>query len=384
VARKLGIYVAPILLVLIMVPARAALAAARSPAARVCTSWVQMSSRNNSSGDNDLNGVAAISSANVWAVGEYFVGVNTETLVEHWNGTTWKIVSSPNLGTGDQLESVYAVSSTNVWAAGSYYNGTAGRTLIEHWNGKSWKVVPSPNIGAGSNELTSVRGTSGKDIWAAGDAVTSYPVTRTVLLHWNGKRWAVTHSPSQPKVLNLLGAVRPQSRTDAWAVGQYVHGSPLRTLILHWSKGHWRIVPSPNGGTSTNELAGVLPTSAASAWAAGWYFNGKVDRTLMLHWNGKHWRKTFSPNAGSGSNDLAAIGATSARNIYAVGVDLTGTGSKVLILHWNGSHWRVMAGRNPGTNNRLEAVFAQSPGSIWAVGSYSKSGTNRTLIEHCR
>ena len=100
-----------------------------------------MTTRNAGTGDNDLYGVAAISAGNVWAVGEYFVGVNTRTLIEHWNGKSWKIVPSPNLGTVIRSTRVYAVSAANVWAAGSYYNGTAGRTLIEHWNGKSWKVV---------------------------------------------------------------------------------------------------------------------------------------------------------------------------------------------------------------------------------------------------
>jgi hypothetical protein len=381
-------FLAPVVLALALVPGPAAVAAPRpasdGTATPACTSWVQMTSRNPGTVDDSLYAVTALSSRNVWAVGEYFVGVNTQTLIEHWNGKAWKVVPSPNKGTGDGLNSVYAVSPTNIWAAGSYFS-TTGRTLIEHWNGKAWKIVASPNIGLGSNELTAVRGASARDIWAVGDAVTSYPVTKTVILHWNGRRWQLVSSPSVPKQPNFLTAVRPLSASQAWAVGRYVSGNgPSRTLTLLWSKGHWRIVASANGpGTSYNDLRGVFVSSATSAWAVGDYSIGAVDNTLILHWNGRRWQKVFSPN--TGSDELSAIGATSAANIYAVGTAFGTSSSTALVLHWNGSHWRAVHAHSLSTaGNSLTAVFALSPASIWAVGVAEQSSHERTLIEHCR
>jgi hypothetical protein len=367
VTRKLRLVVAPVVLVLALVPGSAALAAGASATApAVCASWVTMSSRNPGSGDNNLNAVAAVSATSVWAVGDYFVGATTKTLVEHWNGKTWKVVRSPNKGTDDTLHSVYVVSPTNIWAVGSYFT-TAGRTLIEHWNGKTWKVVFSQDVGPGANELTAVRGTSGHDIWAVGNATTSYPLSDTVILHWNGRRWQLVPSPNVANRPNFLRAVRPVSRTEAWAVGRYdPKGGGSLPLVLHLTKGHWHIVSSP-GGT-------------------GDYYNGTADRTLILHWNGHKWLKSASPNVGTDSDDLNAVGATSAGNIYAVGADYRNTSSHVLIEHWNGTHWRVLAGRNPGAGyNIFNAVFALSARSIWAVGTTaSKAGQNRTLIEQCR
>jgi len=387
-ARKSGIVLAPVLLALALVPGSAALAATTAPAApAACTSWVTMSSRNPSAGDNNLYAVAAASASNVWAVGEYFVGVDTRTLIEHWDGRTWKTISSPNKGSDAELKSVYVVSATNVWAVGDYYNGTAGRTLVEHWNGTSWKIVFSPNVGAGSNGLTAVRGTSGHDIWAVGDAVTSYPIAKTVILHWNGRSWKRVTSPNVANRPNFLAAVRPVSATNVWAVGRYVpSGGGSKTLTLHLTHGHWRIVSSPNGSPGSSTLNGVLGTSVASAWAAGEYYNGSTDRTLLLHWNGRKWLKTASPNVGGDEDDLYAIGGTSAANIYAVGADYRATGSHVLIEHWNGSHWRVLAGRNPNQGyNVFNSVFALSARSIWAVGiTATTTGHNHTLIEHCR
>src|SRR5215475_5109475 len=113
--RRLGTLLAPILLALLFTPVPGALAAARRAAPAVC-SWVQMASRNNGATANELNSVAALSASNVWSVGEYFAGSNaTKTLIEHWNGKTWKIVRSPNAGTGDSLFAVYAISPANLW-----------------------------------------------------------------------------------------------------------------------------------------------------------------------------------------------------------------------------------------------------------------------------
>jgi len=348
-----------------------------------------MISRNAGTGDNSLNGVTAVSAADVWAVGGYESGTTTKTLTQHWNGKSWKVVRSPDKGTEASLNSVYAVSSANVWAAGSYSNGSTSRTLVEHWNGRSWKIVWTPNVGAGSNRLMSVRGTSGHDIWAVGDASISSTISRTVILHWTGRRWQLSPSPSLAGATNRLQAVRPRSPGEAWAVGDSQSGSGgAKTLVLHWSKGRWRLVASPTvAGPGSNTLNGVLATSATSAWAVGDYYNGTEDRTLFLRWDGRHWRRSYSPITGPhDSDDVNALGATSAANIYAVGVRYRNMIGTVLIVHWNGSHWQVLQGRNPGNSyNAFTAVFALSARSVWAVGiSDSNGGHSRTLIEHCR
>jgi hypothetical protein len=359
-----------------------AVAVSTGAGSAACTAWATMTSRNPGPVDNNLYGVTALSASNVWAVGEYFAGVDTKTLIEHWNGKNWKVIQSPNKGTDDVLNSVYAVSPANVWAAGSY----SDRTLIEHWNGTTWKIVASPNLGLGSNGLTAIRGTSARDIWAVGDAVTSYPIAKTVILHWSGRRWQLVSSPSIAKRPNFLQAVRPLSATEAWAVGHYVSASGAsKTLTLLLSKGHWRIVASPNGpGTGGSDLRGVLVTSTASSWAVGSYEDGPVDKTFILHWNGRRWQKAVSPDVGKDSDALYAIGATSAANMYAVGTDYSTT-SRALVLHWNGSHWRIVQARSLSTaGDGLNAVFALSPASIWAVGLAEPGSQERTLIERCR
>lgn len=61
-------------------------------------------------------------------------------------------------------------------AVGSYLNSGSNpiQTLTEHWNGTAWGLVSSPNAGSGDNLFNSVTGVQGTDdAWAVGD--TFYP-----------------------------------------------------------------------------------------------------------------------------------------------------------------------------------------------------------------
>jgi hypothetical protein len=104
-------------------------------------------------------------------VGFYRASPQWSTLIEHWNGTAWSIVASPNQGTiQDNLYAVGVVSANDVWAVGQYYNGSVQQTLVEHWNGTTWSVVPSPNQPTTyCDYLNAVGGVSANDVWAVGE-----------------------------------------------------------------------------------------------------------------------------------------------------------------------------------------------------------------------
>src|SRR5947209_4778701 len=74
---------------------------------------------------------------------------------------TWNIVTSPNVDPSDNvLRGVATVSASNVWAVGDSLDASGANplfhTLIEHWNGTSWSVVASPNVGSSENHLKGV------------------------------------------------------------------------------------------------------------------------------------------------------------------------------------------------------------------------------------
>jgi hypothetical protein len=146
------------------------------------------------SGENYLTAVTATSPASAWAVGEYFIrgGTADRTLILRWDGTAWKRVASPNPGTADNfLNGLAATSGTNAWAVGEYNNFitrvrfSPHRTFAAHWNGTAWRQVTSPNPGGSANDISlrGVAATSARNAWAVGDSTADGTAYRTVTLH---------------------------------------------------------------------------------------------------------------------------------------------------------------------------------------------------------
>ena len=129
----------------------------------------------NATTSNLLTGVTAVAANDVWAVGYTITtdGSNQpdRTLIEHWNGTSWSIVASPTVASNDTLTGVAARSATDIWAVGFRQDRSGAipinRTLTEHWNGSAWSVVASPNVGSNDNLLNAVAAVPG-DVWAVG------------------------------------------------------------------------------------------------------------------------------------------------------------------------------------------------------------------------
>jgi hypothetical protein len=249
-----------------------------------------------------LNGVAALAANNVWAVGyqqrSTTSGNTTRTLIEHWNGASWSVVPSPNASgveMFDQLSSVTAVAPNDVWAVGFYAPPSGppcgvnpAYTLIEHWNGTSWQIVSSPNVHPGTdvNQLlgvTNVLGSGGDDLWAVGsDAPPNFcvqpPQSYTLIEHWNGTSWQVVSSanvhPGQEE--NFLESVAAVGPNDVWAVGSWgslQSAMPLlpQTLIEHWNGASWSVTSSPDvqPNMDSNVLSGVAAVAPNDVWAVG-------------------------------------------------------------------------------------------------------------------
>jgi hypothetical protein len=355
--------------------------------ASACVAWTGVQPPNpGGSNGSGLIGVAVLSSCNAWAVGVYNNGSMEKTLIVHWNGSTWKQVPSPNPGgpDGSILTGVAATSATNVWAVGQYNNGSMDQTLIEHWNGTAWKQVPSPNPG-GFPHLTGVAATSARNAWAVGDYNNLHGVQATLIEHWNGTAWRQVASPNQGSAENFLQGVAATSARNAWAVGAYQSGTAWRTLTLHWNGTAWRHVASPNPGLPAHFriLEAVTALSASNAWAVGRYHSGGTDKSMIEHWNGTAWKQVPNPNPGG---HLSGVSATSSSNAWAVGFYGSSTGLRTLIEHWNGTAWKRVPSPNPGSSeNQLLSVAATSATNIWAVGDYDNGpGTpGETLALHC-
>jgi hypothetical protein len=321
--------------------------AARASAA-TCESWGGQPP-DVGSGDNQLQDVAATSACNALAVGYYNNGTAFQTLILHWSGKAWRVQQSKDPGGSsedNELSGVAATSSNNAWAVGSYSNGTADQTLIEHWNGKTWKVQPSLNPGgpANPNDLSGVAATSSTNAWAVGSYFNG-TATQTLIEHWNGKKWSVQPSPSPsgacavPRLLAIrartigLSSVAATSSSNAWAVGIRCGRAAIHALIEHWNGKAWKVQPSPNADPTSaqNALSDVAASSSTNAWAVGSYGARLADPPVVERWNGKVWK--IQPSSNFPNGVLFGVAAISSGDAWAVGSWNNGTNLQNLILH---------------------------------------------------
>ena len=345
--------------------------------------WTVVASPNASAGNNQLNAVASIAASDVWAVGSADNAAgNAQPLAEHWDGTSWSIVATPAVVTGN-LSAVAAISTNDVWAGGGFLLSSRGNTAqFEHWNGRKWTVAKSPATTATINGMAA---TSSNDVWAVGDIVsTSTGAAQTFIEHFDGKRWAVVPSPDASTQSNLLDGVTAISATDAWAVGDFLNASGVfQTLTEHWDGTSWSIVTSPAGPGLQNGLLGATAVSSSDVWAVGDSGSG----TLIEQWDGTSWTVVPSPSpAGTLANPLFGVAAVSATDIWAVGQSQNGTSGipSTLIEHWDGTSWSIVASPSPGSAATLSGAAADpASGQAWAVGNLRPAGggATQTLTE---
>jgi hypothetical protein len=137
------------------------------------TAWTVAKTANPGDGDRFLFGVAVPAARYGLAVGSDVKGNQTRALAQRWTGSGWSVVPAASPGADyNALQAVAAASTRNAWAVGARRAtlGSAFRTLIEHWDGSTWKLAASPSPGTGDDTLFAVTKVPGGGFWAVGTA----------------------------------------------------------------------------------------------------------------------------------------------------------------------------------------------------------------------
>lgn len=318
-------------------------------------SWHVSPTPNVGTADNSLWALGVLAPNNAWAVGAYYDPSTFAypTLIEHWNGASWSVVPSPSPGGSNGLYAVARVPcnpscngqfyTNTVWTVGTTFdtNLQLWRTLIEHYDGTSWSVVPSPNSGNVDNYLYGATAVASNDVWADGAICTSQCGTssetdQTLIEHWNGSSWSIVPSPNPDPTSNRLIAMaaipcsgschQPYYSNNLWAVGF----TPSGALDEQWNGSTW------SGGTlPTAGLLGVDAFGPTDVWAAGY--------GTTAHWNGTAW--TIVPPAtviGAIGLMFNAVVSIRPNDVWALGTYYTSTGTNLTLAEqWNGTSWSV-------------------------------------------
>ena len=283
-------------------------------------------------GANSFYGVAAITQSDVWAVGSHYDGVDDRAMAEHFDGIQWVIMNVPTPGaSGAYLRGVGGVSGTDVWAAG-YWITTSGlsNTLIEHYDGTSWTIVPSPNPPSSASYLGTVAAVATNDVWVAGHYLDNSGIYRTLVEHWDGTSWVIVSSPNAGSGDNALNGIAASASGDMFAAGyHYPNGtSDYQGLIEHYDGEQWRRVSSAQGASYTY-LSGIAAQSGGEAWAVGNTLTATIAESvceIQVSEGG------FVPEAASGTlGDTVGwtiTGSSSHRLVDASGMQLFDSGSR--------------------------------------------------------
>jgi PAS domain-containing protein len=225
-------------------------------------------------------------------------------------GLGWCLEPTP---VTDDLASVFGVSGTDLWATGG------GGTILHRDVTGQWTYADSIGL-----NMLDLWGASPTDIWVVGDHGGG---------HWDGTTW------SQQTVGNAtLNAAWGFAANDIWVVGF----SPA--FATHWSGTSWTAAPLP---AAITDLHAVWGAASNDVWAGG--APGEV-----AHYDGVSW----SAVAVNTIRSISWMHGRAANDIWAAA-------SYGMTLHYDGTAWSEVP--TPVTED-FTAIFEVSPTAVWVVG----------------
>jgi hypothetical protein len=356
-------------------------------------------------GYSRLIGVSATDSRHVWAVGSGR-GV---ALIERLGTNGFAIQASPDPGgIGSTLDGAAGTGGHDVWAVGTVFAASL-RTLTEHWDGTSWAIVPSPNPNRpGDDFLEGVAAIASDDAWAVGGrnrpsgaglssgagpsaqrtgsapgGTTGAGSDAPLALHWEGQAW--NDSPVQsPTGGGELEAVSATGSNDVWAVGDRFENGGFRALVEHWDGSGWTIVPGAGVAGTTASLTSVVARGPGDVWVTGWYVTDPqqgLTHSLVQHWDGLGWTTTPTPKVGD-ADALFGLAPEGSQLLHAVGWSRSADfGLQTLAERWDGNSWQVEPTQNPSGAQAVLHGIAGTSTAMWAVGSRLLDVNVRPLAE---
>ena len=288
-------------------------------------------------------GVSCLTTKDCLAVGQYDTGSDDGTLPfgEQWNGTKWSLVTVPAPSGAEQssLLSISCVSSTDCWASGAVtLSSTSYKTLTESWNGSAWKIVSSPSPDSSKPDvLSGVTCAAASACWAVGYDFPSSD-TGSLTEELSGSTWKVVHTP-----YSASGELIGDACSGASACLAVGLSDSLFAVAEQWNGSAWvKSVPKQPSGATESELNGVACTSATACESVGFYGTSSATPALAESWNGSAWAVQKTPAiSGSTFAELNGIACPAANDCVAVGESSASAGTSPLLEAWNGTTWSV-------------------------------------------
>ncbi len=311
-----------------------AASATTTRADEVCDSLVEVERLLAPAGELRLTDIVAISPDDIWAVGYAWTSQVRTTVTAHYDGNAWTILPSPSPGSSAGLNAVAAVAADDVWAAGDYVpsGASANDSLVLHWDGTSWTVVPSPGVsqfGEQGFSFAAIEAVGPDDVWFTGTR--GDRASGAFTAHWNGTGFSVHPTPAVVNHWHEMVGLSALSASDVWGVGGT---ATIRSggFVMRWNGSQWSTVLAPDFGGPQRYFEDVAAIALDDVWVTGIekYLDGNIqrERPCFIHWDGSEWTEFATPGF---AVRLKVFGPN---DIYGISGDT--------LIHWDGAAWTVV------------------------------------------
>lgn len=335
--------------------------------------------------DTALHGIDCVSASFCAAVGDYYstnFGFRSP-LIDLWNGSTWQIAPNQPTQTGEaeeRLRSVSCASATFCMAVGDIENqaGTTAATLIEYWDGSSWRVVgsPSPEAYSRLRGIACPTTTVCFAVGTAGNGEDNDEETYGLREMLTPQGWVLEPNATPgaspalpgPRTAGYYG-ISCTSASFCLDVGWTDHfSSGEDPAVDRWNGTEWASVPV-TWNDAASQIDDVSCTSATRCVLLG---PTGVKHAQTGTWNGT---KVQSDAVIPGS--LTGLSCASASDCVAVGTDGT-----TAVRVFDGAHWLAASSQNPSGDpgSELTAVSCATASVCFALGDEAtRTGGRRSV-----
>ena len=350
-------------------------------------SWALGQAADNGARSNRLAGVSCPPEGSCVAVGTYFNGHAFQTLAESLTGSTWSVAKSPNASVANNsLQAVSCSAAGGCEAVGQYSNGRDEQTLAMSFAASAWHLQTSPDQAGADNDLAAVSCPAIGTCEAVGNYSTAgVPEALTIAL--SGTAWSTVaaHGQQAPSA-SLTGVSCPVSGSClAVGWGASSTGAP-QALAEAYDAGTWATsAPEVPPGAEASYLQAVSCPVALVCVAVGYYLaSGGTPQALAESYTGGTWQLLSVPLPSTAGSYLEGVSCPAVGTCVAVGYDLgAGKAPQLLAETYSAGAWALSAAPLPAgaRASYLLGVSCPAVGTCVAVGSYTFSGTVRTLVE---
>ncbi|WP_157357251.1 hypothetical protein [Amycolatopsis nigrescens] len=309
-------------------------------------------------GGTDLSGVATLGEDQAWTVGR----AETGTLIEHWDQKAWSVADAP-LARRVTLNGVAAVSTTDLWAVGTdpgvYPNPNFGTVL--HSDGGPWSLVPTGEPLSGV-EFQAVTTAGADELWAVGIRVNG-PNANPVVLHRAGDTWTTTDLPNAAgTTIGRFTSVAATGADDVWATGWTSRSGGNIPLLAHWDGTSWTSLDITGLPGRIDKGIAVAALPDGRVWLAGQHNEtNSVVRPVVQLWDGHRWTVLPDLPADSVTTSVTGLAVDREGRAWLSG----GYGDTPVFTHWDGIQWNPVAA--PGRGYPRAIATTPSGATTWAV-----------------